>query len=1061
MESVMNKSRRRGVDRRQLLALGGTALAASSVAASAGAADKANGRKGSRLVKITEGTNIAVSASPDGKTLAFDLFGVIWSLPIGGGVARRLTDDLTDGAQPDWSPDGKRLVFQSYRDGTFQIWTVNADGTGLTQHTHGPFDCREPRFSPDGKTIAFASDRGGAYAIYTLDLATGAIKLWASADGQACEPAWSRDGAKIAFAVERAQIEVVDAQGLRTKGPGITASADRLVPVELHSPAFMPDGQGIAYAVIDKGRAELRGPKGVLISGEDIFPFRPCWLPDGDLIYAADGKIRRRAKGAAAATEIPFTLSVPVVKPTYKKRQRDFDGVARKPVVGIGSPALSPDGRQVVFRALNGLWLLTRGGKAEPLVKDGFWCCDPAWSPDGKTLAYSTDRGGKLDIWLRDMATGAERNLTRHKDAALSAAWSRDGKTIAFLDQNGSLHTVGVADGKIAQVFGAIWEPGKPSWSPDGKTLALAAFKPYSARFREGLSEILTVDVASGAATYQPVFPDKSLGTRGDDGPVWSPDGTHLAFVFASRLHVVAVDATGRFRGAPRALNNEVTDAPTWSGDSKSLLYLCNGALRLIGIDGGTPVTVPHGITWATAKPKGRVVVRASRVWRGMTPEVRKDVDVVIVGNRIADLLPAGSDVGDARVIDGKGATVIPGLVEMHAHRQMQGYGYGDRDGRLWLSLGVTTTRSPGSPAYHMVEDREAIDSGARVGPRYYSTGEAVDGSRIFYNFMRPVTEPGQMALELSRAKALAYDLIKSYVRQPLQAQRDVTAWAHANGIPVTSHYHYPALSFGLDGMEHIGATSRTGYSRTTSALGISYQDVTALFAASGARRTPTLFTASALYGADRSLVDDPRIKALYPPWELEKLKQRADQAATGDNRVPLEALAGQVAHVKAVLHPGGRVITGTDSPIDFNGVSLHMNLRGMVKYGLTPYEALTTATRYSGEFLEAPLGVVAPGMLADLVVANGNPLENIKDAAAVRYTIKNGEVFDIPTLTAPFARPATAEISPVRMAIGKAGAGLWWHEASYVEGSRTACCVDPFCAVDRSGRRRFVAEEI
>ncbi|MDB5425445.1 MAG: amidohydrolase, partial [Phenylobacterium sp.] len=722
---------------------------------------------------------------------------------------------------------------------------------------------------------------------------------------------------------------------------------------------------------------------------------------------------------------------------------------------------LSPDGGQVVFRALNDLYLAPLGGKPKALIQDGYWKCDPAWSPDGRTLAYSTDRGGKLDIWLRDMASGAERNLTRHKDAAVSAAWSRDGKTIAFLDQTGSLHTVEVANGAIRQVFGAIWEPGKPTWSPDGKTLALAAFKPYSARFREGLSEILTVDVATGEATYQPVFPDKSLGTRGDDGPVWSPDGTRLAFVFASRLHVAEVDAKGRFRSPPKPLNDEVTDAPTWSGDSKSLLYLCNGQIRLIGAAGGAPATVPHGITWATAKPKGRVVVRAGRLWQGLTPEIRKDVDVVIVGNRIADLLPSGSAVGDARVLEARDATVMPGLVEMHAHRQMQGYGYGDREGRLWLSLGVTTTRSPGSPAYHMVEDREAIDSGARVGPRYFATGEAIDGSRIFYNFMRPVTEPGQMALELSRAKALSYDLMKSYVRQPLPAQRDLIAWAHSQGIPVTSHYAYPALSFGMDGMEHIGATSRTGYSRTVSALGVSYNDITGLFAASGARRTPTLFQASCLYGADRSLVDDPRIKALYPPWELDKLKARADQAAAGDNSVPLAALAASVAHLKAILAGGGRVVTGTDSPIDFNAVSLHMNLRGMVKYGMTPYEALTTATRYSGEYLDQPLGTIQPGMLADVLVANGNPLERIEDAAAVRYVIKNGQVFDLPTIMGPFAGMKLSEAAPVRMAAREPPPGLWWHEASYVEASRAACCVDPLCAVAPGGRRRFMATEV
>ncbi|HEX7886165.1 MAG TPA: amidohydrolase family protein, partial [Phenylobacterium sp.] len=448
-------------------------------------------------------------------------------------------------------------------------------------------------------------------------------------------------------------------------------------------------------------------------------------------------------------------------------------------------------------------------------------------------------------------------------------------------------------------------------------------------------------------------------------------------------------------------------------------------------------------------------------VWDGLSPKLRKGVDLVIVGNRIADLVTSGAAVSDAKVVDAAGATVIPGLVEMHAHRQMQGYGYGDREGRLWLSLGVTTARSPGSPAYHMAEDREAIDAGLRLGPRYFSTGEAIDGGRIFYNFMRPVTEPGQMALELSRAKALGYDLLKSYVRQPLQAQRDITAWAHEEGIPVTSHYHYPALNFGLDGMEHVGATSRTGYSRTVSALGVSYQDVTGLFAASGARRTPTLFTSSALYGSDRSLVDDARIKALYPPWEYAKLQQRAAQAAAGDNSILLTNLANNIAHLKAILDGGGRVVTGTDSPIDFNGVSLHMNLRAMVKFGMTPFEALTTATRYAGEFLDQPLGTIAPGMLADLVVTAGNPLERIEDAAAVRYVIKNGEVFDLPTIIGPFVAMTSAEATPVRIAARAAPPGLWWHDAAYVESGRAACCLDGFCAVDPGSRRIFRATEV
>jgi imidazolonepropionase-like amidohydrolase len=94
--------------------------------------------------------------------------------------------------------------------------------------------------------------------------------------------------------------------------------------------------------------------------------------------------------------------------------------------------------------------------------------------------------------------------------------------------------------------------------------------------------------------------------------------------------------------------------------------------------------------------------------------ELRENVDVLISDGRIAGVAPRGAVAADVTVIDAPTGTVMPGLIDMHTHRQMQGYGYGDREGRLWLSLGVTTTRSPGGPAYHTVEDQEAIESGKR-----------------------------------------------------------------------------------------------------------------------------------------------------------------------------------------------------------------------------------------------------------------------------------------------------------------------------------------------------------
>jgi Tol biopolymer transport system component/cytosine/adenosine deaminase-related metal-dependent hydrolase len=1033
-----------GIRRRALLA--GAAGAAALGGTAAGTAPAGVRRGGARrppvgrLVRLREGTDIAAQLAPDGRSIAMDALGVLWVLPAPGGQARRLTSDLYDIAQPEWSPDSSLLTFQSYRDGVFNIWVIRPDGSGLRQLTHGPYDHREPRFSPHGRQIAFSADLSGSYGIHVLDLATGATITVVDTPAEEYEPAWSPDGRRIAFVVDTTRIDVVEvASGARSTA--VTVPAEQV----LHSPAWTPDGARLVYYQLAAGRTTLMISGKVLVSGEEVFPFRVSWRSPRELVYTADGGIRRRLLTGGRPQHVGFVAPVSVVRPSYRKRQRDFDSTAARPVVGIGSPVLSPDGRHVAFRALNDIYTMRVGERPQPLTRDSWWKQDPAWSPDGRYLSYSTDRGGKLDIWLRDLRTGADRQLTRLPGAAaVSGSWSRDSTHLAFLNHKGALYTIEVATGAVQAVFTATFEPGRPTWSPDGNVIALAAIRPYSKRFREGLSKILLVDRRTGAARYVDPLPDRSIQTRGDDGPVWSPDGTRLAFVVVSVLWVVDVHPDGTFAGAPRQVTTEVTDAPSWSGDSAQLLYLSNGRLRLVPAAGGPPRTVPMGLTWANTAPRGRTVIHAGQLWDGRSQHLRADVDVVVEGHRIVAVEPhrAGRD---GRLVDAQGSVVVPGLVDMHHHREMQGYGYGDRQGRLWLSLGITTTRSPGSPAYHMVEARESFQSGARVAPRYFGTGEAIDGPRIFYNFMRPTFDRRQLALELERAAALDYDLMKAYVRLPPEWQRELIAWAHRRRIPATSHYHYPAFAFGGDGMEHIGATSRFGYSRTVTALGTGYRDVTEIFTASRAARTPTLFGAVTLLGEDTSLVEDRRVRTLYPPWEYAALQAAATAAKTTDQTVVRANLARQVAQVAATVRGGGRVLTGTDSPIANTAVSTHLNLRAMVRYGLTPYEALLTATQAPGEFLAEPLGQLQPGWYADLAILGGNPLVDIRAAADVQQVMANGVFHPVDALLAPFAASQPAATPPHRtlppVPAHPANSRYWWHDPHYVAESRRSCC--------------------
>jgi len=150
------------------------------------------------------------------------------------------------------------------------------------------------------------------------------------------------------------------------------------------------------------------------------------------------------------------------------------------------------------------------------------------------------------------------------------------------------------------------------------------------------------------------------------------------------------------------------------------------------------------------------------------------------------------------------------------------------------------------------------------------------------------------------------------------------------------------------------------------------------------------------------------------------------------------------------MMSGGGRVISGTDSPIANNALSLHMNLRAMVWGGVTPLQALVSATSESGRFLGEPIGQVAPGMYADLAIVGGDPLGDIRAAADVRRVVAGGVAYTVDELLAPYADAAMARRSAARRnrilaAVPEhpSSRAYWWHDPGYVAEARTSCCVD------------------
>ncbi|HWF48706.1 MAG TPA: amidohydrolase family protein [Bryobacteraceae bacterium] len=980
-----------------------------------------------KMVKVSEGTNISVALSPDRSTMVMDLQECLWSVPMKGGPAKRLTDPLLEPARPDWSPKGNAIAFESYKGGTFHIWTMKPDGTGIEQLTDGHGDDREPRFSPDGVKIAFSSDRAfdGRYDIWVVDIATKKLTRWTDAKEDNFEPGWSPDGSRIAY-VSAVPVPGLGGHGNLTSANGrkIMASTAGGAPesivvappgAHVDSPAWSPDGKQIAYVQFEKGTSELMVSGKRVGKDDDVFPFYPTWLPNEELLYTANGKIRVASVDGQDSRVIPFEAQFDLYRPIYKPKTYDFDSPAARPVRGIVSPALSPDGKRIVFEALNQLWLIDVGGKPEQLTKDAFYKEDPAWAPDGKRIAYSSDKAGTEDIYILDVDTKQEQRLTSSADSAeVSAAWSHDGKMLAYQDQTGATYVIGADGSNPHIVIPAEFAPSKPSWSQSGNSVSISALKPYTHRFREGTSQILTVDLATGKLTYSEPAPFKSLSTRGEDGPVYSPDGSSMAFVMDSLLWIRPVDANGIPTGPGHAINHEATDAPTWSGDSKRLLYLWNGKLRLIGVDGSGVRTVPMEMTWHPKEPSGRTLIHAGRLWDGRGPTVQNDVDILVVNDRIqsitlhSDAAVEAARSQNAMVIDASGQTVIPGLWESHTHQYIEGKFYGARLGRLWMAYGVTELQSQGDPAYRAIETREAYASGARVGPRYFATGEAIDGERIYYNFMRPTIGDAQLQTELSRAQGLGYDNLKTYVRLPHAMQKEAMTFAHNQmGITTASHYMLPGVGFGMDGITHISATSRFGYAYTRSAGGVSYDDVRSVFEAPRMYVISTPFESFPLYGEDPTMVDDPRLLTLNPIWDEKVLRGKRDAALKQDESVMLDNLKKEEDTVAGLVQHGGIVLAGTDSPLDSVATALHLNLRAQVKYGLAPWQALQTATYFPAKAFSRlkDLGTVEPGKLADLAFIAGNPLENIKDLAKVQSVMKDGEIYTIEELMTPFEK--------------------------------------------------------
>ena len=427
-----------------------------------------------RNVRFTtdEGTWMSLDVSPDGRTIVFDLVGDIYTLPMAGGKATRLTSGPAFDGQPRFSPDGRTIVFASDRSGAENLWLMDADGANQRALTKGDKNQYvSPEWTPDGQYLAVSRTttdvRASTYELYLIhrDGGTG-VKLAGASGAGSSGPqagggapidnymgaAFGPDGRYIWVAIKRGgfgynlqlplwQVAVYDRETGRTMNrTNVLGSGFR--------PVLSPDGKWLVYGTRADSVTALRIRD--LASGDERFLVRRVDRDDQESRYTRDnlpgmaftpdskaliaswgGKIRRVDVATGAATVIPFEADVeqqmgPLVKFAY--RVNDSTLTARQ----IRNAKPSPDGRRLAFTALDRVWVMDLpSGTPRRLTSENVGEHSPTWSPDGRWVAYVTwdEQGGDV-VRMRADGRGKPERLTRTRAFYERPSWTPDGRRI-------------------------------------------------------------------------------------------------------------------------------------------------------------------------------------------------------------------------------------------------------------------------------------------------------------------------------------------------------------------------------------------------------------------------------------------------------------------------------------------------------------------------------------------------------------------------------------------------------------------------------------------------------
>ena len=965
-----------------------------------------NPSQGTLNISVSEGTNLSFGLSSQGDNIVMSIQGVLFTLPVSGGSAIAITDYYQDAREPVWSPDNTTITYYGYANGNWDLWSIPAVGGIPVALTNDAFDDREPQYSPDGSQIAFSSDRSGNYDVWVLNLADGQLAQVTHSPSDEYSPAWSPDGERLVYAVtkSRAQSEIQWIDLVGSEPSTVIAEAGVVNGVTWH-----PDENRLSYQLLGNSKASMRSvaldgqnPKVLSQDNDDVFPFKAQWLNDNTVYYAANGKIYQQGLNADRG-DIEFTASFDLQRPAYKRKLRDHNTDAEQKVLGITMPVLSPTGDWVAFSALGDVWMWHPEEQTLNNITDNhFVAYSPQWSPDGKKIAYISDKPlsqntkHQVGLWTYDLDNQENTVIKVDATGISGPSWSPDGNSIALFT---SIPTNPIAaqmviadlrDGSVKPVHKPV--PAQNiSWSADGAYLATTVLAPYSKRYREGVYQlVVTSPDGKEQYTIEPV------AHRNMTYAALAPSGLAMSYVQDGLLWLQQINETFEPQGEPKALTDTLADTPSWSSDGRYVVYMDANKMFKLDVQSGTTTDITPTLTWKPFKPKKTWTLLVGKLFDGVSEGYLNNVLLTIKDNRIVAMEEDAQ--GKSADVDASDKAAFPGLFEMHAHMGFNS----ESQGRTWLAYGVTSVRDPGAHPYVAKERQEMWNSGKSIGPRTHTTGFLTDGNRVYYSIAEGITSDAHLERALDRAKRLELDFIKTYVRLPDHWQKRVVEFAHGIGIPTSSHELFPAVAHGMDHVEHIGGTSRRGFAPKVSRLGRSYNDVVNLLAGSGMGITPTAVLPgyAVITQTQPDLLTTKQFDAFY--GDAGRKTAMLMSRMFGSGAASTVEANGQLLRDLAAAN--ALMVSGTDSPFSPFGAGLHAELRLYALAGLSPRDVLRAATVKAAiaAGVEHDLGTIKVGKVADIVIVDGDPLADIRDADNVVMTIKGGKVYSLADLIAP-----------------------------------------------------------